>query len=276
MAKGGALETRGVRAARAWRTRPACALGALVLCASAWAQTGWQPSGTNIYFNSGNVGIGTTSPGQALSVADGDIEINSESPGRRVGFLVGDTFTNSSSIATARYGLTMGTDRGYMVGVSGWAGLSLYTGDTERLRITNGGNVGIGATNPQQKLSVNGTIGAREVVVTSSGWSDYVFRPGYRLRPLSEVALYIKEKHQLPDIPTESEVKENGISVGEMQAKLLAKIEELTLHMIKSEERNQDLARENQRLLREELSNRRAIERLESTLKIQANSGSRH
>jgi hypothetical protein len=112
----------------------------------------------------------------------------------------------------------------------------------------NGDRVGIGTTNPQHRLSVEGSIGAREVMVTNAPWSDYVFRPGYRLRPLSEVNAYIQAHHHLPDIPSETEVKAQGVSVGEMQAKLLAKIEELTLHMIEAEERSQRLERQNQEL----------------------------
>jgi hypothetical protein len=113
--------------------------------------------------------------------------------------------------------------------------------DTERLRITSGGRVGIGTSNPQYLLSVSGTIGAKDVIVTNTGWSDYVFRSGYRLRPLSEVNAYIQRHHHLPEIPSEREVRENGVSVGEMQARLLAKIEELTLHLIQQEKANQEL-----------------------------------
>jgi hypothetical protein len=119
-----------------------------------------------------------------------------------------------------------------------------------------GGNVGIGTTDPCDtshsapancKLSVAGAIQAQEVVV-NTGWSDYVFQPTYHLRPLSEVAAYIQEKHHLPDIPSEAEVKEKGVSLGEMQSKLLAKVEELTLHMIEADERNERLERENREL----------------------------
>jgi hypothetical protein len=87
-----------------------------------------------------------------------------------------------------------------------------------RMFVSTTGNVGIGTTDPQYKLAVNGAIGAKEVIVTSSGWPDYVFRPGYRLRPLSEVSSYIRANRHLPDIPSEAEVKENGVGVGEMQA----------------------------------------------------------
>ena len=65
---------------------------------------------------------------------------------------------------------------------------------------------------------------------------------------LSEVAAYIKANHHLPEIPAAAEVAKKGVSVGDMQAKLLAKIEELTLHMIQAEERNTRLERQNREL----------------------------
>jgi hypothetical protein len=93
------------------------------------------------------------------------------------------------------------------------------------------GNVGIGTITPTEKLSVNGTIKAKEVKVETN-WSDFVFEEDYKLQPLSEVESFIKENKHLPDIPSETEVKENGVSLGEMDAKLLQKIEELTLYVI--------------------------------------------
>ncbi len=109
------------------------------------------------------------------------------------------------------------------------------------LYLDAGGNVGIGTTSPQYKLAVNGSIGAKDIIVTTTGWPDYVFRPGYRLRPLSEISAYIQKHQHLPGIPTEAEVKEKGVSVGEMQTKLLAKIEELNLHMIQQDKDNREL-----------------------------------
>jgi hypothetical protein len=76
--------------------------------------------------------------------------------------------------------------------------------------------------------------------VTSTG-ADYVFDPTYRLAPLSEVARYIEANHHLPDIPSAEEVKQKGMGVGEMEAKLLAKVEELTLHLIRQEKEDKDL-----------------------------------
>jgi hypothetical protein len=110
------------------------------------------------------------------------------------------------------------------------------------------GNVGIGTKTPQSLLAVKGTITAKEVIVTNTVGADYVFKPDYRLGPLQESASYITENHHLPGIPSEAEVKENGVSLGDMQAKLLAKIEELTLHMIRAEERNNSLEWQNQEL----------------------------
>jgi hypothetical protein len=74
-------------------------------------------------------------------------------------------------------------------------------------------------------------------VIVDTGWSDYVFADDYRLAPLSEVESHIREKKHLPGIPSAAEVAEHGVSMGEMQAKMMAKIEELTLHMIAQEKR---------------------------------------
>ncbi len=81
-----------------------------------------------------------------------------------------------------------------------------------------------------------------------TGWSDHVFNPDYQLRPLKDVAEYIQENHHLPDIPSEAEVKAKGVSLGEMQSKLLAKVEELTLHMIEEHDRNTRLEQQNRDL----------------------------
>jgi hypothetical protein len=105
-----------------------------------------------------------------------------------------------------------------------------------RLKVLENGNVGIGTTDPgAYKLAVEGKIGAREVEVKTGTWADFVFQPDYRLRPLTEVADYIADHHHLPEIPSEAEVKANGIGLGEMNTKLLQKIEELTLYSIEQQ-----------------------------------------
>jgi hypothetical protein len=95
-----------------------------------------------------------------------------------------------------------------------------------------GSKVGIGTDNPDELLTVNGTIHAKEVKVSLDGLADYVFHPTYKLMPLPEVEQYVKTNSHLPEIPSASEVAKNGMSIGEMQNKLLQKVEELTLYSI--------------------------------------------
>ncbi|MVM41092.1 hypothetical protein GO730_30920 [Spirosoma sp. HMF3257] len=106
------------------------------------------------------------------------------------------------------------------------------------MTISATGSVGIGTTSPgAYKLAVEGKIGAREVEVKTGSWADFVFKPGYQLRPLSEVASFVATHQHLPEIPSEADVKANGIGLGEMNAKLLQKIEELTLYVIQQQKR---------------------------------------
>ncbi len=94
------------------------------------------------------------------------------------------------------------------------------------------GNIGIGTTDPRAKLAVAGTVKAHRVKVTTTDWPDYVFHSGYALPSLQEVEQYIQTHQHLPEIPSAAEVEKEGQDVGEMNKKLLQKIEELTLYMI--------------------------------------------
>lgn len=115
---------------------------------------------------------------------------------------------------------------------------------TEQMRINYNGNVGIGTANPNEKLSVNGNIRAKEIKVEQSNWPDYVFKSSYTLMPLQKVEAFIKANGYLPEMPSAKEVEAKGIEVGANQALLLKKIEELTLYMIGLKKENEGLKKE--------------------------------
>ena len=106
----------------------------------------------------------------------------------------------------------------------------------------NDTKVGIGTMPPSEgiyNLYVAGGILTEEVKVQlKSEWSDYVFSPDYKLRALKDVETYISKNQHLPDMPTSENVKQDGINLGEMNALLLKKIEELTLYVIELKNEN--------------------------------------
>lgn len=119
---------------------------------------------------------------------------------------------------------------------------------TIAMEITGDGNIGIGKSNPTNKLDVKGTIHSQEVKVDMTGWSDFVFKKEYNLPTLEVVEKHIVEKGHLENIPSEEEVLKDGINLGEMNAKLLQKIEELTLYLIELKKENNNL-KDNQKVL---------------------------
>ncbi len=92
------------------------------------------------------------------------------------------------------------------------------------------------------RLAVNGKIYATEIKVQAIGdWPDFVFKPAYNLRSLNDVDNFIKENGHLPEMPSATQVVSDGVNLGEMQAKLLQKVEELTLYMIELKKENDEL-----------------------------------
>lgn len=108
------------------------------------------------------------------------------------------------------------------------------------LSLSPAGAVGVGtsAFSPNHLFYVGGKILCEEVtVMLQSDWPDYVFNSDYQRMPLKELEEFIGENKRLPGVPSAEEVAENGIEIGEVQAILLEKIEELTLEIIELEKR---------------------------------------
>lgn len=74
-----------------------------------------------------------------------------------------------------------------------------------------------------------------------ANWADYVFDEEYPLASLEEVEKYIQAHKHLPEVPSAASVYENGLDVAQMDALLLKKVEELTLHLIEMKKENTKL-----------------------------------
>ncbi len=200
-------------------------------------------------YSLGKVGVGITDPIALLDVgktlSSGEIgtvmarlaEGNTTGDGTYLGVKAHTTGTvNGKSFALehAFYGNTNSAINFHRGGSTTGGFISFGTNNnTERMRINKDGDVGIGTTAPDAKLTVKGKIHSEEVKVDLSVPApDYVFLESYDLRTLEETQDYIEAHGHLPNIPAAAEMEENGIELGVMNMKLLEKIEELTLYIL--------------------------------------------
>lgn len=101
------------------------------------------------------------------------------------------------------------------------------------------------------KLSVDGDMIAKRCVIQVGSWADYVFAPGYDLPSLKDVETFIEQHQHLPGVPSEADVKENGVEMGDMNKVLLQKVEELTLYMIQLKKETEMLQQQNRAISKE-------------------------
>ena len=175
----------------------------------------------------GNFGLGASSPSLNLHIA-----------GHASSDILLDRTQNLNVDSTARLGVSY---------LSGLTDEYVFLGGGATLNNLavqlDTGNVGIGTTTFAHKLNVAGTIRAHELIVDST-WADYVFEDGYELPTLEEVQIHIEEKGHLPGVPSAETIQVEGLTIGESQALLIQKIEELTLYMIEKERQFRELEKQ--------------------------------
>jgi hypothetical protein len=188
----------------------------------------------------GNVGVGTNAPEAKLHISQGNLKLD-----QNYEILFADngqirSLDNNHRILFRRDENKMELREYGSIVFSPGAATGL---ETSKIVMLENGSVGIGTTNPGAfKLAVEGGIAARTVKVTNTSFADYVFEPTYKLRPLSSVESYINENKHLPGMPSAKEVeKEGGFEMGNMNVKLLEKVEELTLYVIELKKEIEEL-----------------------------------
>ena len=201
--------------------------------------------------SNGYIGIGLADPNVRLEVADEfRVRLTSYNPNRNIARIIplgysGVTGAMNWSIRGV-YQYNNGIDNNSFGGdldlIKSWNANTILATKTDG---TSLGNVGIGTTNPDEKLTVKGKIHAEEVRVDLSVPPDYVFqkyytgvsflKSTYKMPTLKEVEKFTKKNHHLPEVPSAKKIKENGLNLEEMTALLLQKIEELTLYTIEQE-----------------------------------------
>ena len=190
--------------------------------------------------SNGNVGIGTSTPNYHFHVVGSDRARFQQTEGTidLVAYgTSGNDFDNTAGLFVNDKTTLI------MTGLTGSGDIKFVTrpsGYTERMVIKSNGKIGIGTSTPDSDalLTVKGRIHSSEIkVLANAGVPDYVFEEDYELRTLQKTKEYIQENKHLPEIPSAAEIGENGIDLGDMNMRLLKKIEELTLYQIKLLER---------------------------------------
>jgi hypothetical protein len=174
----------------------------------------WEENGSDIYYDDGNVGIGTSYPNAKLKI-----------------YTDNGTGLKVSTHHTGQWGYSIISD---VVNDDTKAYVVKNDGD-DMFQVYGNGRTYIGNSNSSYSgymLTVNGKILSEDVKVVENVGADFVFYDDYNLPKLEDVEKFIEENNRLPEIPSAEEMKTNGVEIGDLQIKLLQKVEELTLYMI--------------------------------------------
>ncbi len=224
----------------------------------------------NYIINAGYVGIGTTTPTEKLVVRGDGARIKIESSSSPLNFYayLESKYDAANPFNIVVQGTQMFGSKNIGIGstpdtyVSGNYGIAFATqtkavdNANVRMYLTQAGNLGIGTTHPDEKLTVKGKIHAEEIKVDLAVPADYVFqkyytgkselKSDYSLPTLAEIESFTKENHHLPNVPSAREIQQSGLPLGEMSNILLQKVEELTLYAIKQNKELERLKTENE------------------------------
>lgn len=190
----------------------------------------------NIFPANGNVGINSQNPQFPISMGNGLANT-------KVALFDGNGTTTAYGFGVQAYQFRIHVDSS----AADFLFLDQAAGN-ELVRIKGTGQMGVGVSDIPAgfKMAVKGSLLCEEVRIRlATNWPDYVFAPTYKLKTLSDLEQYIQTNNHLPNVPSAADVdKKGGVDLGEMNVKLLEKIEELTLYVIEQHKITQELQRE--------------------------------
>jgi hypothetical protein len=211
--------------------------------------SGSAPLYSRLFINgaSGNVGIGTSTPDYKFTVYGGNFKVIGIGNDNNY-FMYnggGDLVLRSADRGVGGRALVHDVNNSLTVNYGGdYTGgtkigsNTFFAEGTSGVSYVNGGGLAIGTNDAKgYKLAVNGSVIATSVTVKVYPWPDFVFKRDYKLQTLNEINTYINQNHHLPEIPSEKENTANGLNLGQMNSLLLKKVEELTLYLIKQDNR---------------------------------------
>jgi len=182
---------------------------------------------------SGNLGINQATPSAPLDVNGNALIENSLTVNQSL-----STGTTAAVGLSLTVGTTASVSQSLTVGTNAIIGQVLTVKNAAVIGTPTSGTLTTPGLGTSYSLYVTKGILTEKVKValtTTANWSDFVFNKNYDLMPIYSVENYINVNKHLPEIPSAQQVVNDGIDVANMDAKLLQKIEELTLYIIQQQ-----------------------------------------